>query len=168
MLVLPLVLAAGVSACANSGGVSPGVQTAGYGSTQGTTAGIGESGRVVSIRDIDMRGGAGSGGGRGTFTGGMIGAGAGGMIGGMTSRSWSGGLIGALLGAVGGAIAGNIYDRHGGVGRGIEVVVQKDDGQTMTIAQKDDGDVQLGDRVMVVADRNGVARAVRDTTNRAD
>lgn len=163
LLLLPLVLAAGVSACADGNAVSPGVIQSGGGS-----AGIGEQGRVVSIREIDMRGGAGSGGGRGALTGGMFGAAGGAAIGSMTSGSWGGGLIGAVLGAVGGAIAGAIYDRQGGVGRGIEVVVQKDDGQTLTIAQRDDGDVQLGDRVMVVADRNGVAKAVRDTQRRAD
>jgi outer membrane lipoprotein SlyB len=143
--------------------VSPGVQTAGQ-----SNGGVGDTGRVVSIREIDMRGGQGSGGGRGALTGGMIGAAGGAAIGGATSRSWGGGLIGAVLGAVGGAIAGSIYDRHGGTGRGIEVVVQKDDGQTMVIAQRDDGDVQLGDRVMVVADRSGVAKAVRDTQRRSD
>ena len=37
-------------------------------------------------------------------------------------------------------------------------------GQTVAIAQSDDGDVQMGDRVTIVTDRNGVARAVRDTS----
>jgi outer membrane lipoprotein SlyB len=36
------------------------------------------------------------------------------------------------------------------------------------IAQPDDGDVQMGDRVQIVYDRNGVAKAVRDTTPRRD
>jgi outer membrane lipoprotein SlyB len=44
--------------------------------------------------------------------------------------------------------------------------VQKDDGQKVDIAQSDDGDVQMGDRVNIVTDRNGVARAVRDTSRR--
>ena len=79
-----------------------------------------------------------------------------------------GGLVGLLIGAVGGAIAGTIVDRQSGVGRGIEVTVQKDVGGTVTVAQRDDGDVQLGDRVQVVTDRSGVARAVRDNSRRAD
>ena len=33
----------------------------------------------------------------------------------------------------------------------------------MTVAQYDDGDVQMGDRVSIVYDRNGVAKVVRDT-----
>ena len=45
--------------------------------------------------------------------------------------------------------------------------MQKDNGQQVTIAQHDDGDVQMGDRVAIVYDRNGVAKAVRDTSGRA-
>ena len=52
--------------------------------------------------------------------------------------------------------------------RGIEVTIQKDDGQRVTIAQLDDGDVQMGDRVIIVYDRNGVAKAVCDTGRRRD
>jgi outer membrane lipoprotein SlyB len=48
------------------------------------------------------------------------------------------------------------------------VTVQKDNGQQVTIAQYDDGDVQMGDRVAIVYDRNGVAKAVRDTSGRKD
>jgi outer membrane lipoprotein SlyB len=201
---LPLVVAAGVSACANSNAVQPGIQTSGqapgqvYGQAPGqyapppaqtqqvysqasasapassmpATADIGAIGRVVSVRDIEMRGGAPSGGsgmGRGTFTGGMIGAAGGMAIGSATSRTMGGGLVGMLIGAVMGGVAGAIVDRQGGgVGRGIEVIVEKDDGQTLTIAQRDDGDVQLGDRVVVVADRSGAAKAVRDTQRRSD
>jgi hypothetical protein len=32
------------------------------------------------------------------------------------------------------------------------------------VAQRDDGDVQLGDRVQIVQDRQGVAKVVRDTS----
>ena len=49
---------------------------------------------------------------------------------------------------------------HGG--RGIEVTVQRDDGQKVTVAQRDDGDIQLGDRVQIVQNRQGVAQVVRD------
>jgi len=48
------------------------------------------------------------------------------------------------------------------------VTVRRDDGQQVTIAQPDDGDVQMGDRVAIVYDRNGVAKAVRDTSYRRD
>ncbi len=76
-------------------------------------------------------------------------------------------ILGGVLGAVGGAVVGTAVDRNS-TKRGIEVTIRKDDGQTVTIAQTDDGDVQMGDRVAIVYDRNGVARAVRDTGRRRD
>jgi outer membrane lipoprotein SlyB len=121
----------------------------------------------VSIREIGLRGAGGHGGG-GALMGGMVGAAGGATIGAITSNSVAGGLVGALLGAVGGAIAGTIIDGQRGAGPGIEVTVQRDDGGTVTVAQRDDGDVQLGDRVQIVQDRQGVAKAVRDTSRSPD
>jgi hypothetical protein len=77
-------------------------------------------------------------------------------------------LIGGLLGAVGGAVAGNVYDGHRSGGRGIEVTVQREDGATMKVAQRDDGDIQLGDRVAVVQDSRGVAKVVHDNSRGPD
>jgi outer membrane lipoprotein SlyB len=165
--ILPLLLAAALSACA-ANGVPPGYVTATGGATASAPAygtPTGEVGRVVSINEVALRGSGG--GGNGPLVGGLIGAAGGGAIGGITSRSFGGGLVGALLGAVGGAIAGSIADGQRGGGRGIEVVVEKDDGQRITIAQRDDGDIQLGDRVQIVQDRRGVAKAVRDTARDA-
>ena len=100
--------------------------------------------------------------------GGIIGGGVGATIGAITSQTVGGGLVGLLLGTVGGAIAGTIADGQRGGGRGIEVTVQRDDGQNITVAQRDDGDVQLGDRVQIVQDGRGVARVVRDTSRNQD
>lgn len=120
--------------------MQPGVvNTSATGSYSGGTSG--DSGRVMSIREVAVRSGS-------------LGAS-------------SGTLVGGLLDAVGGAIAGTAID-SGGSQRGIEVTVQKDDGQTIVIAQADKGDVQMGDRVRIVQDRNGVASAIRDTSNRRD
>jgi outer membrane lipoprotein SlyB len=163
--LLPLVLAAGLAAC-DSSAVRPGiVQTSAPGPVAANGAGAvpAGSGRVVSIREVGLKG-AGGGSGNGALTGGLLGAAGGATVGGITSNSVAGGLVGALLGAVGGAIAGSIIDGQHGTGRGIEVVVQRDDGQKVTVAQADDGDVQLGDRVQIVQDRQGVAKVVRDTS----
>ena len=46
--------------------------------------------------------------------------------------------------------------------------MQKDSGQTVTVAQRDDGDVQLGDRVQIVQGRGGVAKVVRDNSRQPD
>ena len=105
--------------------------------------------------------------------GGLLGAGAGATIGAVTSHTLGGGIVGAMIGLVGGAIVGTIasgnYGSNSGYGgRGIEVTVQRDDGQQVTVAQRDDGDIQLGDRVQVVQNRQGVAQVVRDNTRAPD
>jgi outer membrane lipoprotein SlyB len=168
IVLLPVLLAAGLGACANSG-VAPGyVNTASGSSTaSASTYGTptGESGRVVAINDTSLQGGGGSG--NGPMVGGLLGGLGGIAIGASGGRGVGGGLIGGLLGGVAGAIGGAIFDRQT-PGRGIEVTVQKDNGQTVRIAQRDDGDVQLGDRVQIFQDRNGVAKAVRDNSRAPD
>ena len=157
-LVAPLALAATLSAC--NDGVQPGIQAAPAGGFRG------EAGRVVAIRDVDLQNTR-----RGVSNGTLIGGGVGG-VGGAVAGAAIGGtagsaVLGGVLGAVGGAIAGTAIDRNTTT-RGIEVTVQKDDGQVVTIAQRDDGDVQMGDRVIIVYDGNGIARAVRDSGRRRD
>jgi outer membrane lipoprotein SlyB len=128
----------------------------------------GDSGRVVSIREVGLQGGGG-GGGNGPFIGGLLGAAGGATIGAVTAHTVGAGIVGGLLGMVGGAILGTIADsRHGYARRGIEVTVQRDDGQQVTVAQQDDGDIQLGDRVHVVQNQRGTAQVVRDTTRSPD
>ena len=161
-LLLPATLAISLAACNESSGtMQPGaVNTSASGYSGG-------SGRVVSIHEVPLRGSS-SGVSNGTLVGGGLGAAGGAAIGAATTNSVLGAVVGGLLGAVGGAIAGTAIDSSGSTRRGIEVTVQKDDGETVAIAQPDDGDVQMGDRVTIVTDRNGVARAVRDTTGRRD
>ncbi len=170
--LLPLLVAGSVAACA-SNGVQPGIVSTGATATSSTygNAVPGDPGRVVAINDVNLAGSGGGGSGRGPLIGGLLGAGSGAAIGAATSHSVVGGVVGGILGAVGGAIVGTIFDNHGGAmsgGRGIEVTVQKDDGQTVRVAQRDDGDVQLGDRVQIVQGRDGVAKVVRDNTRTYD
>jgi outer membrane lipoprotein SlyB len=209
--LLPLLLAAGLTACA-SNGVQPGIvhtssapppaSGQGYpsnypangqvqangpvpasapaqGSNPYPAPGVtGDAGRVVSIREVGLAGSGGGGGmgGNGPLLGGLLGAGAGATIGAVTSHTLGGGIVGAVIGLVGGAIAGSIASGNYGSGgpgggyggRGIEVTVQRDDGQQITVAQRDDGDIQLGDRVQVVQNRQGVAQVVRDTARNPD
>jgi outer membrane lipoprotein SlyB len=159
-LLAPVALAASLTAC-NEPGVQPGiVQASAVGGFRG------EAGRVVSIRDVNLserRAGISD----GTLIGGGVGAAGGAIAGAAISGNAGGAVLGGVLGAVGGAIAGTAIDRNSPT-RGIEVTVQKDDGQMVTIAQRDDGDVQMGDRVIIVYDNNGIARAVRDTGRRRD
>ena len=155
-LMLPVVLAAALGGCLEQGGgkgVQPGIVSSGAGGFRG------ETGRVVSQREIALGGGSNVS--DGTLIGGGLGAAGGAAIGAATTDTIAGGVVGGLLGAVGGAIAGNIIDRPHR--RGTEVTVQKDDGQQVTIAQPDDGSVHMGDRVVIMYDNKGVAKAVRDT-----
>jgi outer membrane lipoprotein SlyB len=169
-LIVPAALAAslvaGLGACTQTGGATqPGyVNTSTSGSYNGAYGG--EQGRVMSIREVPLRSSSGMN--DGTLVGGGLGAAGGAAIGAATTNSVGGAVVGGLLGAVGGAIAGNIVGRNGSSQRGIEVTVQKDDGQTVTIAQADNGDVQMGDRVRIVQDSNGVPVAVRDQGYRRD
>jgi outer membrane lipoprotein SlyB len=165
LVLLPVLLVAGLGACANNG-VAPGyVNTASASSNYGGGTPTGEAGRVVAINDTSIGGGGGSG--NGPMVGGLLGGLGGIAIGASGGRGLGGGLIGGVLGAVAGGIGGAIFDRQM-PGRGIEVVVQKDNGQTVTVAQRDDGDVQLGDRVQIVQDRSGTAKAVRDNARQPD
>ena len=154
-----LMLAVTLGACDN-GGVQPGVVQSAQGGYRG------ETGRVIAIRDVGIRGG-GSGMNDGTLVGGGVGAAGGAVAGAAIGGNAGSAVLGGVLGAIGGAIAGTAIDQNSSR-RGIEVTVRKDDGTTVTIAQPDDGDVQMGDRVAIVYNNNGVAKAVRDTGNRRD
>ena len=130
---------------------------------------IGATGRVVSINEVALRGAGGPPRvGHGTMQGGLLGGVGGSIVGAAISNTVGGSLIGLVLGAVGGAIAGTIAESGGNSGPGIEVTVQTDAGQTVTVAQRDDGDVQLGDRVQIVQDGRGVAKVMRDTSRTVD
>ena len=161
-LLMPLALAVGLGACnGSSGAVQPGVVNT---SAQGSYRG--ETGRVIGIREVPVRSGN-TGVSDGTLIGGGLGAVGGAAIGGATTNSVGGAVVGGLLGAVAGGIAGTAVDQNT-TRRGIEVTVQKDDGQKVTVAQRDDGDVQLGDRVQIVQGRDGAAKVVRDTARNPD
>jgi len=154
-LMIPVVLMSGlgVAACEQQNTVQPGyVQTAASGYR-------GEAGRVIAIHEVKIKGKSGMN--DGTLVGGGLGAAGGAIAGGAISHSVGGAVVGGVLGAVGGGIAGTAIDQQSGR-RGIEVTIQRDDGKRVTIAQPDNGDVQMGDRVMIVYDRNGVAQAIRD------
>ena len=146
-VLAPLALAVTLGACDNNG-VQPGV-------VQSQGGYRGESGRVIAIRDVSLRNGS-SGMNDGTLVGGAA-------IGGNAGSA----VLGGVLGAIGGAVAGTAIDQNS-TRRGIEVTIRKDDGSTVNIAQRDDGDVQMGDRVIIVYNDRGVAKAVRDTGYRRD
>ena len=159
-LLVPCALAVTLGACENQNAVQPGYVNAASSGYRG------EAGRVVSIRDVDLANTR-SGVSQGTLIGGGVGGVGGAIAGAAIGGNAGSAILGGVLGAVGGAIAGTAIDRNS-PSRGIAVTVQKDDGSAVTIAQKDNGDVQMGDRVIIVYDRNGVAHAIRDTASQRD
>jgi outer membrane lipoprotein SlyB len=158
-LLAPLALAMTLGAC-DQNGVRPGY-------VQPSQEGYrGEAGRVTSIRETSIREG-GSGVNDGTLIGGGVGGVGGAIAGAAIGGNAGAAVLGGVLGAVGGAIAGTAIDQNS-TRRGIEVTIQRDDGQTVTIAQRDDGNLQMGDRAIIVYDSKGVARAVRETNRTRD
>ncbi len=154
-----LALGSVLAACDN-GGVQPGVVQSAQGGYRG------EAGQVVAIREVPLRNG-GSGVSNGTLVGGGVGAAGGAVAGAAIGGNAGSAVLGGVLGAVGGAIAGTAIDQNS-TRRGIEVTVRRDDGTTVAIAQPDNGDVQMGDRVIIVYNDRGVAKAVRDTSYRRE
>lgn len=170
--LVPLLLAGALAAC-DSGAVNPGIVNTSTGGPVSqappNSPVVGATGRVVSINEVALRGAGGPPRvGNGTMQGGLLGGVGGSIVGAAISNTVGGSLIGLVLGAVGGAIAGTIIESGGNSGPGIEVTVQTDAGQTVTVAQRDDGDVQLGDRVQIVQDSRGIAKVMRDNSRTVD
>jgi outer membrane lipoprotein SlyB len=152
-VLIALGLLAGLAACDQQNAVQPGY-------VQPVSTGYrGEAGRVMAIHEVQIKGKSGMN--DGTLVGGGVGALGGAALGGAVSNSVGGAVVGGLLGAVGGGIAGTAIDQQSGR-RGIQVTVQRDDGRQVTIAQPDNGDIQMGDRVLIVYDKRGVASVIRD------
>jgi outer membrane lipoprotein SlyB len=151
-LIAPLMLMFALSACEQ--GVQPGVQSAPESGFRG------EAGRVIDVRAVDLRRTR-SGATQGTLVGAGVGGVGGAIAGAAIGRNAGSAVLGGALGAVGGAIVGTAVDQNS-PSRGIAVTIDKDDGYRITIAQRDDG-IQIGDRVIIVYDNYGVARAVRDS-----
>jgi outer membrane lipoprotein SlyB len=109
-----------------------------------------ENGTVVSVKKVLIEG---------TKT--PIGTAAGGVTGGVlghTVGSGSGRTVATVLGALAGAAAGTAAEE--GITRkpGLEIVVEKDSGQTIVVVQEADAMFSVGDRVRIIAGSNGVTR----------
>src|SRR5687767_7151918 len=97
-LMVPAALAVSLGACNQTGGATqPGyVNTSAASTYPGGNSG--DSGRVMAIREVPVRGG-GSGVSNGTVIGGGMGAAGGAAIGAAMTNSIGGALVGGLLGA---------------------------------------------------------------------
>jgi outer membrane lipoprotein SlyB len=96
-------------------------------------------------------------------TGAVAGAAAGGALGATAPQS---GGVAATLGAIGGSLIGGLVgtgvERAAGDTTAWEYIVRKPNGELVSVTQKDEVPLQLGDRVLVIA--GSQARIVRDYT----
>jgi len=86
------------------------------------------SGVVISVREVDVAGTTGVGGGAGTAAGAVVGSAAGGN----NSR---GNIVGAIGGAIIGGLAGSAIEANSTKQKGLEYVVETENGNLMTIVQ---------------------------------
>lgn len=85
-------------------------------------------GTIISAREVDVAGTTGVGGGAGTAAGAVVGSAAGGN----NSR---GNIVGAIGGAIVGGLAGSAIEANATKQKGMEYVVETENGNLMTIVQ---------------------------------
>lgn len=98
------------------------------------------SATVISARQVDVAGTTGVGGSAGTAVGAVIGSGAGGN----SSRS---NIVGAIGGAVIGGLAGAAVQANATKQKGIEYVVETENGNLMTMVQGTDTVFAIGQKI---------------------
>ena len=109
-----------------------------------------ENGTVESVRDVLIEG---------TKT--PIGTAAGGVTGGVlgsTVGSGSGRTVATVIGALAGAAAGTLAEEGITRKQGLEIVVRKDNGQTIVVVQEADMMIAAGDRVRIITAGDGTTR----------
>lgn len=98
---------------------------------------------VVSVREVDVAGNTDTGGAAGTAIGAVAGSAAG-------AGNTRGGIIGAIGGAVVGSLAGATIEAGATRQKGLEYVVETENGNLMTIVQGGDPRFASGQKVLVL------------------
>jgi len=124
MRVLTIIGAIAIALAGCASNISP--QTYSVGSVGQVNRSV--SGTVVSAREVDVSGTTGVGGGAGTAAGAVVGSAAGGS----NSR---GNIVGAIGGAIIGGLAGSAIEANATKQKGMEYVVETENGNLMTIVQ---------------------------------
>ncbi|ANF58683.1 glycine zipper 2TM domain-containing protein [Halotalea alkalilenta] len=113
-----------------------------YSGAQAQTAQSVSYGTITGIRPVTIQDdSSGFGGIGGAVLGGLLGN----QVGGGSGRT-----IATAVGAIGGAVAGNRVEGSMDRTAGMEVQVQRDDGQNLVIVQQADNTYQVGQRVRLV------------------
>lgn len=107
-------------------------------------------GTILEVRPVQIEGTqSGVGAVAGGVTGGVLGS----MVGGGNGRI-VGGVVGALGGAAGGALAEEAITKKNGV----EITVEMDSGEIVSVVQEADADYRVGDRVRLLRSSDGSSR----------
>jgi outer membrane lipoprotein SlyB len=107
-------------------------------------------GTVKEVRNVQIEGTkSGVGAVAGGVTGGVLGS----MVGGGKGR-----LLGAVVGALGGAAGGAVAEEQVTKRAGVEVTVELDTGEIITVVQEADIQFYAGERVRVLRARDGSSR----------
>jgi outer membrane lipoprotein SlyB len=101
------------------------------------------SATIISAREVDVAGTTGLGGGTGSALGAVAGSGAGG-------NSSRGNIAGAIGGAVIGGLAGAAIEANATKQKGMEYVVETENGNLMTIVQGTEPVFAAGQKVLVL------------------
>ena len=112
-----------------------------------------ETGTVESVRQVAIEGTKTP---IGTVAGGVAGGVLGSTVGGGSGRTVAT-VVGALVGAAAGTAAEEGITRK----PGLEIVVKKDNGQTIVVVQEDDVLISAGDRVRIITAQDGTTRVSR-------
>jgi outer membrane lipoprotein SlyB len=111
-----------------------------------------EYGEVIEVRQVLIEG---TKSGVGTLAGGVLGGALGSGIG-----RGAGSTIAVVGGAIAGGVAGSAVEEGATKQPGVEVTIRMDTGRTIALVQGIDPPVRVGDRVKVMRNPDGSARAI--------
>jgi outer membrane lipoprotein SlyB len=117
-----------------------------------------ERGEVIGVRQIEIS--------TAGVVGATTGAAAGGAVGGVAGSQTTGGSLGTALGAIGGSLVGGLVgtsvEHATGDTSAYEYIVRKNNGELVSVTQKDTVPLKIGTKVLVIAGNQ--ARIVPDYT----
>lgn len=145
------VLLAVIVAVAAGGGCAPSRSGNVYTTDQAMRVHTVENGTVESVKMVAIEDGD------QPVAGAVIGGVAGGVLGSAIGGG-DGRKVATVLGSLAGAAAGAATEKEMGRKEALEIVVNKDDGQTIVLVQEADVQISPGDRVRVLTSPDGAVR----------
>ncbi len=148
--ILWLLMLGGAGLILLSQGCAPSTSGKVYSRDQARQAQQTHYGTIIQVNQVTIEGEPSA---VGTLAGGALGAGVGQTIG-----SGSGRTLATIAGGVAGALAGGAAEKGLTTKAGLEITVELDNGELLTIVQEADDVYNPGDRVRVLRAPNGTTR----------